>query len=231
MATKLTKDQLTQLNDLIKDHYGEPYNVFFFQGLFVSYLAWPKFCVPEELISKINLLIPLIKPLPAKKTEFEGFLLPSLYNETIRSCKAVNIVPMISFEQVKGKIFKYMLLEDEYKHNLLDWLIGYFVGFYKFWDQKIITKYMKRSKEDLEVLRYYAGINTLQFTVYNLVNQLNFKAKSPLYREIIENINSSITTLDDFTKAACEMSGKVALCKVIGEILSNVNYICIHNKK
>ena len=230
MADKLTQLQLTQLNNLIKEYYGDVYSVFFVQGLFVSYLSWPTFGTPRELILGKNAVITAVKPSSNFSPDFDKLLFQGLFNETVRGCKTVNIVPMISLEQVKVKAFRYMLLDIEQQHNLLEWLFGYFLGFFMVWDQEKILTYIQNITEVLEQQHLWNILDTLHIVFSNLVIMLNYKAKTPLHKKIIKHVNATVVKLDEFSKLAYGMNGKVALCKIIGEALGNINHICMQSK-
>ena len=51
-----------------------------------------------------------------------------------------------------------------------------------------------------------------------------------MHKKIIKHVNATVVKLDEFSKLAYGMNGKVALCKIIGEALGNINHICMQSK-
>ncbi len=225
MEIKFNKPEIIKLNHFIKECYGKDYNVFLIQGLFISYLSSANNTMGiMDIIQNPNSLMEKSWDDETDK-EFTRLLFDGLCNQTLKTNEGLkNIIPMVSLECVRSDYIRsYLDLTEIEQRNLLDWYIGYFVGFERFWDYKLIRSFLENSDlkiEDSTVLDFFMNaLGAQQATLYNLIKKFKPKYTDPLLKNVVKNITEVIKMKDQGVNKLDDVNAQKYGCSLLSSIL------------
>lgn len=222
-SANFTKSEIIKLNHLIKEHYGEDYNIFLMQGLFISFLSSGKNI--DDVMQVIHKANTIIKKNDIEiDKEFSKLLFDGLYSQTMKNnLKFNNIIPMVTLESICREYINYCYLTEIEQRNLLDWYIGYFLGIECFWHHEQIESFIKNSDlvvEDMTISDFFlSAIGAQQIIAYNLILKFKPKYRDDVLQEVIKNIKDLVQAHSTRNKKIYNITAKTSSCLLLSSIL------------
>ncbi len=221
--SKFTKPEIIKLNQLIKEYHGKDYNIFLMQGLFISFLSSGKSTTDVmQVVRDANTLINSDDE--EIDQEFARLLFDGLYKQTLKNNETFeNIVPMVNLESVRCEYINYLDLTEQEQRNLLDWYIGYFMGFERFWDHKQIKSFIENPDLDFEDIPMYDfflnALGAQQLIAYNLIQKFKPKYRDDFLKEVIKNIKDVVEMYSLRDKDIYNINAETCSCLLLSNIL------------
>lgn len=235
MTTLFKTSQIIELNELIKEYYGEEFNIFFMQGLFVSHMSSASAIDIYDSMHGDNPILEISASVKIK-SNFADLLYGGLYNETARHCdKYNNIIPIINLEKLRGKYFSYHELRHDEQRNLLDWYVGYFFGYEQFWDHEVIAYFLENSGIIVErepIHETFAeAIQAQDIVAYQLIKNIRPKYKNIHFQRIIKEIQHIVKDYTPEDIASTTHRAKSISCSLLSTVLVLAQSALEYSKK
>ena len=223
MTTTFDQSQIIELNNLIKEHYGDEFNIFFMQGLFISHLSSATSNTIHEFMEGDGPILQGLCDL-AIKSNLTYLLYDGLYNETARNCsKYNNIIPIVNLDNFRGKYFSYHELSLDEQRNLLDWYMGYFFGYDKFWEHEIIAYFLENSGICVGTVSVYEtfaeAIQAQDMVAYELIKTVKPKYKDLRLQRIVKEIQQIVKDYTPEDIASTMHLAKSIACSLLSTVL------------
>lgn len=206
MAIRVTTNDLIRLNELVKIYYGNEINIYVMHGLMVSYLCSANTERFDTFLfnpGEHEPIIPMLEFEGDINKEFLPLFFGKLFNQIIEvSNKGKLVYPLISTDGFNLD-FNPEALTSEQKRCLLDWYMGFFMGFMYLWKHDAIHYYIEQSDTDEGFLsgiitdRFVTALNTHYIVACNLITEVKPKYKNKDFKFILKKIKEAVSNISE----------------------------------